>query len=248
MKTLTTPSNRLIGRLLIAGVIFVMVPYTALTMIFDYPDILRQSPGIVLTRFQEGGATLIFTWWLFAIGGFPLLQAYVLIGQKLEQQNHAVRWATTVGVISAITQIIGLLRWPFVVPILATHYVNTTDPGTKQAIEVVFSAIHQYGGVVLGEHLGQLFTIIYTVLLSRTFAQINLFPRWVSNLGYLASGIYLLAQGDLFATVIPNFPSWGLAGLLGSTLWLVWLLIIGVRFMKLPEKLISKTISEVTNA
>ncbi len=235
MKTLTMPSNRLIGRLLIAGVILVMAPYTMLTMTFDYPDILRQDPGVVLTRFHAGGTPLIFTWWLFAMGGLPLFQAYVLIGQKLGGHLPLVRWATTLGVLSVVVQIVGLLRWPFVVSILATQYVNTADPALKQAIAVAFTVIHQYGGVVLGEHMGQLFTIIYTVLLSQIFAKLGLFPRWVSILGYVASAIYLLAQGELFATAIPDFPSWVLAGLLGSTGWLVWLLTVGIRFLRLPE-------------
>lgn len=236
MKIPVIPSNRLIGNLIIAGVILVFVPYTALTIRFDYPDILRQEPGHILTRFHEGGAMLIFTWWLFAIGGLPLLQAYVLIGQKLENQLYSIRWATTLGIISGIIQIVGLLRWPFVVTALATQYVNATDIATKQAASVAFTVIHQYGGVVLGEHLGQLFTVLYTVLLSSAFIKLSVFPRWVSYLGYVASGIYLLAQGELFATIIPDFPNWDLAGFLGSTLWLVWLLIVGLRFRQLSEE------------
>lgn len=227
------PAGKPIGNLLLLGVILVMIPYTALTILFDYPAVLRQHPGDVLTRFHAGGPTLIAAWWLFAVGGLPLMQAYVLIGQRLEHQDSGVRWATTLGVISAITQIVGLLRWTFVVPALATQYVNAPDMATRQAVVVVFSAIHQYGGVVLGEHLGQLLTIAYTVLMASAFARLGLFPRWVTYLGYGASGIYFLAQGELFATVIPGFPNWGLAGLLGSTGWLVWLVVIGLRFRQL---------------
>jgi len=233
MKPFALPSGKQIGNLLLLGVLLVMIPYTALTMLFDYPDVLRQPPGDVLTRFHAGGGRLIALWWLFAVGGLPLMQGYVLIGQKLEQQDSGVRWATILGIISAITQIVGLLRWPFVVPVLATQYVNATDVATRQAAVVVFSALHQYGGVVLGEHIGQLLTIAYTVLISMVFARLHLFPRWVNYLGYGASVIYLLAQGELVATVIPGFPSWDLAGLLGSTLWLVWLMIIGIRFRSL---------------
>ena len=229
------PSGKRIGNLLLLGIGLVMIPYTALTMLFDYPDILRQPPDDVLTHFHAGGPLLIAVWWLFAVGGLPLLQAYVLIGQRLEHQDLQVRWATTLGVISAITQIVGLLRWPFVVPVLATQYVNATDVATKQAAIVVFSAIHQYGGVVLGEHLGQLLTIAYTALISRVFARLHLFPHWVNYLGYGASAIYLLAQGELFATVIPGFPNWELAGLLGSTLWLLWLVVIGIQFRSLQD-------------
>lgn len=240
MKTALFPANRFISNLLISGVILVIVPYTILTILFDYPNVLRYEPGIILTRFHAGGRVLIFVWWLFAISGFLLLQAYVLIGQKLESQEPGFRWATTLGVVSGIVQIVGLLRWPFVVPVLASHYVKTTDPSTQKAIEVVFTAIHQYGGVVLGEHLGQLLTIAYTSLLSMTLLRLNITSRWVSYLGLLASVIYLLAQGDLFATVVPGFPTWKLAGLVGSTLWLVWLLILGVQFRRLNEIAVQK--------
>ena len=96
-----------------------------------------------------------------------------------------------------------------------------------------FKTIHQYGGVVLGEHLGQLFTIIWTVLLSVVLDKLKLFPKWITWLAYISSIIYFFAQAELLATVIPDFPVWDLAGFIGSTLWLIWLIIIGVRFLKL---------------
>lgn len=52
-------STKTTGRLLIAGGILLFVPYTILGIIFDYPAILRQDIGIVLTKFYEGGPTLI---------------------------------------------------------------------------------------------------------------------------------------------------------------------------------------------
>lgn len=231
MKT-TNQSYKTIGILLILGVILVLLPYTLLTMSFEYPDILRQDAGKVLTRFHQGGAGLIAQWWLFGIGGLPLLVAFIRIGQVIDLRFPGLRWVTTIGVLSVIVQVIGLLRWTFVVPVLARTYVQADNLATREAAKVVFSAIHQYGGVVLGEHLGQLFTIIWTVAMVYVFDQIRLNARWVTVLGYVASAIYLLAQGDLFATVIPGFPVWDLAGLVGSTLWLVWLLVVGIVFLR----------------
>jgi hypothetical protein len=53
-------------------------------------------------------------------------------------------------------------------------------------------------------------------------------PLWLTGLGYGASCIYLLAQAELFATAIPAFPVWDLAGLIGSSLWLLWLTALGL--------------------
>jgi hypothetical protein len=223
-----------IGLLLIIGALGVLVPYTILTVIFDYPDILRQDPGVILTRFHEGGSRLIWTWWAFAILGLPLLNAYVLIGQKLESRFGFVRWVTTLGVIGLITQMIGLLRWTFVVPVLAHHFV-TGDAMTQTASKMAFQVVHQYGGVVLGEHIGQLFTIVWTIAMTYAFAQLRQFPRWVTGLGYTSAGIYALAQTELFATVIPGISPLDAAGFIGSTLWIIWLLVIG--FLLLKRKL-----------
>ena len=130
--------EKVIGLLLILGAVGVFIPYTILTIIFDYPDILRQDPGFILTKFHEGGASLIFIWFLFAILGIPLIIAYILIGQKLENKLSFVRWATTLGVISGIAQIIGLLRWTFVVPILSSNFVTAVNEGSKESIKTVF--------------------------------------------------------------------------------------------------------------
>lgn len=225
-------TEKIIGILLILGAIGILVPYTILTIIFDYPNILRQETGIILTKFHEGGNRLIWTWWAFAILGLPLLEAYVLLGQKLEQKFYFVRWGTTLGLIGLLVQMIGLLRWTFVVPVLANNFVSGNEM-TKEASKVGFQIIHQYGGVLLGEHIGQLFTIAWTIMMTSAFAQLKLFPKWTIWLGYISSFIYLLAQTELFATVMPNISVVGLAGLIGSTLWIIWLIAIGAYLFKI---------------
>jgi len=230
--TKTTNREKTIGWLLIFGAVGVLIPYTILTIIFDYPNILRQEPGIILTKFHAGGSSLVLTWWSFAILGLPLLIAYILIGQLFDNKLGFIKWITTLGIISGIVQIIGLLRWVFVIPVIAASYVSAGDEATKEAAKISFLVIHQFGGVLLGEHLGQLFTIIWTVMISYAFIRLKYVSKWISWFGIFASFIYLMAQAELFATVIPDFPVWGMAGFLGSTLWLIWLIIIGIQFLK----------------
>ncbi|MBL0357308.1 MAG: DUF4386 domain-containing protein [Chitinophagaceae bacterium] len=226
-------TEKTIGWLLIAGAVGVFIPYTLLTVIFEYPDILRQDTAVILTKFHEGGSKLIWTWFAFALIGLPLLPAYIRIGQQLENKSSLARVATSIGVIGLIVQMIGLLRWTFVVPVLANSFVTATDEPTKAAAIMAFKVIHQFGGVILGEQLGQLFTIIWTVLISISFSRLHLFPKWVNLLGIVSAFIYGLAQAELLATVIPGFPVWDMAGFIGSTLWLTWLLIIGIKFINL---------------
>lgn len=231
------PGWKLTGTLFLIGSIAVMIPYTILTLYFNYPGILREETSVILTRFHEGGSSLILTWFAFAVTGLPLVAAFVFTGQKLEKISSLARLATILGVIGLLVQVVGLLRWTFVVPVLARDFVSATEVATRQAAVSSFKAIHQYGGVILGEHLGQLFTISWSVLICLISIRHRLMPAWISILGLISSFIYLLAQAELFSTVIPEFPVWPMAGFLGSTLWLIWMIIVGIRFVARPGKL-----------
>jgi hypothetical protein len=72
-------------------------------------------------------------------------------------------------------------------------------------------------------------------MISYAFIKLNIFSKWVGWLGIIASAIYLAAQAELFATVIPGFPVWDMAGFIGSTLWLIWLVIVGINFLKIID-------------
>ena len=48
----------------------------------------------------------------------------------------------------------------FVIPILANLYTaSSSDPIIRKTVFVVYQAVHQYGGVVIGEFLGQMLLI-----------------------------------------------------------------------------------------
>lgn len=229
--------RQLTGALFILGAILINIPFTLLIMNFDYPDILRQPVPEILTRFQAGGNSLIYTWLAFAWVGIPMLFGVVMLKRVLEKENSPfLETATTFGVIAFIVQIVGLLRWVFVVPILAHLYTDpTTATATKDSLSALFMVVHQYGGVVLGEHIGQLLTILWTVMICAIIYRSNMFSKWVSWFGWIASTIYLLAQTELLATSMPDFPVLDWAGLYGSLLWLVWVIVLGVYLVKYKE-------------
>ena len=226
--------RKLAGIFFIVGAILVNIPYTLLIINFDYPDILRQPAAEILTRFQAGGSALIYTWLAFAWVGLPMLFGAIMLKRILADENAPfLETATTLGVIGFIVQVVGLLRWVFVVPVLARIFTDpTTDSVTKAALPLVFSAVHQYGGVILGEHLGQFLIILWMSMISGIIYRSKRFSKWVAYLGWIASAVYILAQTELLATAIPSFPVVGWAGLYGSLLWLVWMIVIGVYLVK----------------
>ncbi len=230
----TKQFRQLAGLFFILGAVLVNIPYTLLIMNFDYPDILRAPVNQILMQFQAGGSPLIYTWLAFAWVGLPMLFGAIMLKRILDKENSLfLETATTIGVIGFVVQVIGLLRWVFVIPVIARLYTDpTTTTTTKESLSALFMGIHQYGGVVLGEHMGQFFIIVWMSMISAIIYKSPMFARWVAWLGWIASAVYLLAQTELFATAIPDFPVIGWAGLTGSLLWLLWMIVIGVYLIK----------------
>src|SRR3954469_11576490 len=238
--TTGTSLTRATGALFVVGAVAFAAASTVLSSAFDWPDILGQPAAVVLPAFVAGGTGLVWTWFATAWTYALLLVPILLLPDALNRRaDPALRVATYLGATSVVLSLIGFLRWVFVVPPLADSYV-AGDATTRTAVAAAWLAQHQYGGALLGEHLGQLLVIAWSVTVSVLIVRTGVLPRWAGWLGLLASGVYLANEGDILATAVPGFPVWDLAGLLGSTLWAVWLLILGVLLLRRPARTLSE--------
>ena len=224
--------RRVTGWLLVIGAVTFAVAATILSSTFEWPDILREPPEVVLPAFLSGGTSLVWTWfavaWTYAILLVPILLLPAALGRR---DDPVLRAATFVGASSVLLSLIGFLRWVFVVPALADSYA-AGDPTTKAAVAAAWTAQHQFGGALLGEHLGQLLVIGWSITVSVVILRSGVLARWVGWAGLVASVLYLSGQGDILATAVPSFPVWDLGGLLGSTLWGLWVLALGVAVLR----------------
>lgn len=229
--------RRTTGTLFVGGALAFGAAATMLSSTFDWPDILREPAGTVLPAFDDGGASLVWTWfataWTYGLLAVPILLLPAVLGRR---DDPALRAATWVGAASVLLSLIGFLRWVFVVPPLAQSYVEG-DATTRAAVEAAWTAQHQFGGALLGEHLGQLLAIGWSVTLSVIILRTRALPRWLGVAGLVTSALYLLNQGDVLATAVPGFPVWELAGFLGSTGWGLWVAALGVILLLRPAHL-----------
>ncbi|HYX96353.1 MAG TPA: DUF4386 domain-containing protein [Geodermatophilus sp.] len=228
--------RRTTGGLLLGGALAFAAAATALSSTFDWPDILREPAEVVLPAFAAGGTGLVWTWfataWTYAVLAVPILLLPAVLGRR---DDPVLRVATGAGAASVVLSLIGFLRWVFVVPPLAESHL-AGDATTQAAVEAAWTAQHQFGGALLGEHLGQLLAIAWSVTLSAIILRTRVLPRWLGVTGLAISVIYLLNQGDILATAVPGFPVWDLAGLLGSTGWGLWVAALGVMVLLRPVR------------
>jgi hypothetical protein len=218
-----------------AGVFLIVAPlwfnatFALLGKRFDYPDILRRPANEVLDRFRAGGSSLIRLWWMFMLSGLLLIPAVVLLGQALGVTG-IVPLAVTIGVLAGLVQMLGLLRWVYLVPSLARAH---TDPalgsGDREATVAVFRAMHQYLGVGVGEHLGYLFTGLWSVLTGVAITGTELVPAWMGWLGIVVGVALILGSAEFLGR--DEESGWALAGAAIPFLyiaWSLWLLAMGI--------------------
>jgi hypothetical protein len=217
------------GILLIVAPLWFNATFAMLGKRFDYPNILRRRATEVLDRFRAGGSSLILLWWMFMLSGLLLITAVVLLGQALGFAG-IVPLAVTVGVLAGLVQMLGLLRWVYLVPSLARANVDPgLESGQREANIAVFRAMHQYLGVGVGEHLGYLLTGIWSVLTGVAIASSELIPAWLGWVGIVVGAGLIIGSAEFLGR--DEEDGWALAGAAIPILyvaWSLWLLAMGI--------------------
>ena len=221
----------------LTGLLLLVLPvaynlfFTLLARGFGYPDILRQPTGQVLERFAAGGSRLVLIWWGFAMSAVLLAPAVVLLSATLADADPTVlALASAIGLLAALVQFLGLVRWPFAVPHLARLAGDpATTPATRDAIEVVFQTLNRYLGVAVGEQLGYLFTGIWTALAGVALLQSEVLHPLFGIVGLVLAPLFVLGSLEFVGPFEPR--GWKLAGTLVPFAyigWSVWLLALGI--------------------
>jgi len=202
-------SNKRTASLLILAAVLANVGFTALGSIFNYPDVLDEPAGKVLADFRDNQGAI--SGWFSVLALSAALLAPIAIGVGRLSGSRAMRIAVPVGIAAAAVQVIGLLRWPILVPGYAAD-------GNADAFRTASDIL----GTALGETLGYLLTATWTVLvivaLGRRYA-----GRWFQVLGAVSAA--LVVVGVLSPLDVPVIDT---ANFLGYVLWSVWLIAFGV--------------------
>lgn len=222
------PTPRIgLGAVAILFAILFNVPYAVLAATFEYPDVLRKPAGEALALFGQGGAGLILTWHAFALCALalaPFAIALSITRERLDRRPGLALSGAVLGALAGLAQAIGLWRWVFVVPDLArTHADPSAAPEAILGAERAFALLNQYGGVAIGEHLGQTLTALFVGSVAclqwteqaRVSATIGLLTATTILVGTNEGlAIALGASGDIFSLAT-------IAGFLGLTVWLI---------------------------
>ena len=129
--------------------------------------------------------------------------------------------AVVAAAISGAVQLVGLLRWTLVVPVIAAH---AAAHGDTPAVALVFEVQHQLFGVLLGEHVGQLMLAAWTWVVVGAPD----LPRALWWAGRLSAVLVVVGLVDGWATVRPLGVDVGTLPVIGFGAWALVMLGLGV--------------------
>lgn len=216
-------NRKLTAITLIAAALLTNAGFIALGSIFNYPDVLKESTGEILDRFREHQSSVSI--WFAVLAASAGLFAPVAIGIGKLRDDRRMKLAVPAGVGAAVVQVVGLLRWPLLVPGFASDAASTNAATAADARDH-FDTAHTILGNVIGETFGYLLTAAWTVLV-------------VASLGTRFAGRAFAALGAVSAImiVLGVFSPLDLAiidtvNFAGYVLWSIWLIWLAVAVLR----------------
>ena len=225
---MNTRPLRVAGALMIAGAVLVNVGFILLGSRFNYPDVLDEPATDILREFHADAGTIggLFTGLAVASG---LLIPIAWFSRHLiaADRSRARSIMVAAGIAAGVVQVIGLLRWPLLVP----HYADlVADPATSVAARAdaidTFKTLHTYLGGLVGEAFGYALTATWTLAMVTGVAVGRRPGRWFVPLG-IASAV-LIAIGVLE----PLVSGAGFANFVGYVAWSLWMVGFGLSLIR----------------
>lgn len=213
------------GGLMIAGALLANVAFVLLGSSFDYPDVLRKPAGDVLRTFHQDAGQIAPLFAVLAAASAILIPT-AWLSRHLVVGRRARRVVVAAGVAAGVVQVVGLLRWPALVPHLADI---VSDPAATSAAKAdaidTFQVLHTVLGGVVGEALGYVLTAVWTIAMVRNVARRP--GRWFAPLGYASAA--LIVTGLLEPLGVGGA---GLANFVGYLAWSGWMIAFGTSLVR----------------
>jgi len=214
------------------------VPFAMLGSSFDYPGILRRPAAEVLEKFHAGGAGLVLTWYGFMLSAVFMLPVAAALGAHLPalRRRDALRAiGMFAGLAASLLQAIGLSRWVFVVPDLARIHSDPQSSELARAnAQATFDLLNHWGGVAIGEHLGQIFTVLFVLCLAISqIVDSGKLNKAAGSIGILTAALITIGLGEGIMISIAAEPGiLGAFSVLGYMAFALWLMVTGASLFR----------------
>ncbi|MEM8858244.1 MAG: DUF4386 family protein [Chloroflexota bacterium] len=176
--------------LLTLEALLLFIPLIVLGRAINWPASLDEPASVNLPLILEQFPAMFTGYSVYLIYSLLFWPMALVAGRAIfeSSDNFMLQIANGVAVLSAFARALGIVRWLFAMPVLATIYV---DPGSsaelKESISVVYEMLNAYAGGI-GEILGvNFFAAIWLTIMSIVMLRSARWPKWLPALGMVAA-------------------------------------------------------------
>ena len=218
---------RIGGIFLIAGALAFMGIFAFLAARFNYPAVLDGTAAEVLPNLLATGGTGRTVW---AIYGFlPLIWIPAGVGAfhaLRHVREGSMRIAMQFALLSAVSMMLGLLRWPSIHWSLAEAYA-AGSAADRTAIAATFAGLNSFLGNYVGEFLGELsFSVFFLLSGLAMLARGAGFRRRIGYLGVVTAAAGLVGMFRNVSSVVDPIAT------VNNYLLPLWMIIFGVALVR----------------
>jgi hypothetical protein len=215
------------GAFLIGGALAFMGVFAFLAARFNYPQVLDGNAAQVLPSLLATGMTGRAVW---AIYGFlPLIWIPAGVGAfhaLRDVREGSMRVAMLFALVSAVSMMLGLLRWPSIHWTLAQAYAAGSE-ADRTAISAIFAGLNSFLGNYVGEFLGELsFSLFFLLSGLAMLARDSRYPRWLGYLGVFTAVAGLIGMFRNVTDVADPIAA------VNNYLLPLWMVVFGVSLLR----------------
>jgi hypothetical protein len=223
---------RIGGAFLIGGALAFMGVFAFLAARFNYPQVLDGNAAQVLPSLLATGMTGRAVW---AIYGFlPLIWIPAGVGAfhaLRDVREGTMHVAMLFALVSAVSMMLGLLRWPSIHWTLAQAYAAGSE-ADRMAISATFAGLNSFLGNYVGEFLGELsFSMFFLLSGLAMLARDSRYPRWVGYLGVFTAVAGLIGMFRNVTAVVDPIAA------VNNYLLPIWMIIFGISLVHHPSSI-----------
>ena len=211
--------------LIVAAVAFLGV-FTYLAGEFNYPEVLDGPAAEVLPALLATGDSGRAVWAIYALLPLFWIPASIAAFHALRDRSEGgMRAGMYFAVVSSLSMILGLMRWPSLHWELARAWI--ADPSVRPALDAVFNGANLYLGNYIGEFLGELcMSVFFLLAASAMLKQGSGFSRWIGWLGIATGTAGLIGMFRNVTAIVAPVAE------VNNYLLPVWMIVFGVSLLR----------------
>jgi len=190
---LQTP-DRVTAIILLVHIIVLFGCFVILGAVFEFPDVLRYPAAERFSLFSANHQVIQSAYWALTMTGVTQMLFSVLLLHSARAQHLPVGTIALIfGVLAGFCQALGFGRWVILIPYLVAEAGVAENLDTAILLE---GAFNRYSGMLVGEHLANIFWGIWLAAINIAFLKATDLSRGLCWFGLALSPFLMLLAGE----------------------------------------------------